>query len=192
MKTPREILKQLTREGSVPKGMKVRIRSKMKTLQVLGVGDLTDKFGEDIALLSIGVSVRALERKLPGWRVSVGGDLELLWEQRKAHLGSVPMTGDKRLDYRNHVVPYLSRYRNVYEYARYIQCVHKGEDALAGDEARVPVLSEPPITPKMDRKMWTHFMPYSTYEDAVAGHTVVLQSPEAIVSYHGKYYYPRV
>ena len=187
----RQVLKELTLEGFIPKGMKVRVRSKDRTLQVISLGDLVDKFGQDIALLSIGVAIQALKTKLPGWRISTGYELEMLWEKDKSRLGVLPLTGNQRLDYRNHVTSRLPRYKKVYEYARYLQRVHGGEDALAEDEARVPVLKEPPITPGMDKKRWTHFMPIPTYEKAIQASTAVARSPEEIVSYQGKYYYPR-
>ena len=155
---PRSVLKELIRIGSVPRGVRTSIRSSFRVLRILDMGDLPEKFGEDVALLSIGVSVAALKKALPGWRVVASEELNERWEKLPSHKKRLPFTGDSRLDVRNLLAERLVEDR-VYEYARNIQKVFRGEDSLAEAEAKVPELSVPPITPKMDRKHFTHYMP---------------------------------
>lgn len=187
---PRETLKALMATGAAPLKLKVGIRPTTKTFRVLDTGDLPAHFGPEIALLSIGVTVQALRRALPGWAVSAASELEEQWHELPDEWKVSRTTGDRLRDYRNIMAERLVD-GNVYEYARHLQRVRNGEDSLAPMERLVPTLDHLPVTPKMDKTGWTHFMPSDTYEGAINAGTAIGAPPSAIVTYGGKFYYPR-
>ena len=193
---PRAVLRSLQVSGSAPKKLKIRFMGKRKLVILESLGDLDEKFSRDVALATIGMTVQAFKRKLPGWTVSMSSDIAEEWYEKDMGRKSpgLSISGNHARDLRNHLARNLVEdEENVYRFAGLLERWETHEDFLDEYQKKVVVLDSAPVTPKdtRDKRKWTHYVPCSTYEETVrslATATGRKRPPGDITTYGGKFY----